>query len=127
MVERLVSDEDIARFTREPPEGTRAWTRAMLLRRAGAADVDAVDWDMIRIKVPSRTNPWPRYRTVELARPDRFTRAAAQPIFDQAEDLEALVDGLTGLGEILDCGEDHEHTRAAAPRGHATTDPDDPE
>lgn len=34
VVERLVSAEDIGRFRLDPPEDTRAWTRAQLLRRA---------------------------------------------------------------------------------------------
>ena len=34
MIEPVVSEAEIERFTHEPPEDTRAWTRAMLLRQA---------------------------------------------------------------------------------------------
>lgn len=37
MVDRLVRDDDVQRAVCEPPDDTRAWTRAHLLRRAGPA------------------------------------------------------------------------------------------
>lgn len=97
-VEQLVTPERIAHFTANPPSDTRAFTRAMLLRRArdeGVA-VTSVDWDSITFKLPGR-RAWPTYRTLELANPFGFTRAEAQPIFDSAEDFADLLDGLESL------------------------------
>ena len=48
LLERVVPEERIAWFVENPPEDTRAWARAMLLRRAGSLQVDDVDWDRIR-------------------------------------------------------------------------------
>ena len=91
-VERVVSEEQIERFTQEPPEDTRAWTRAMLLRRA-SGEVAEVDWDSIRFKIRGR-NYWPTYRTLELADPLGFTRAEAEPAFLETETLSQALDAL---------------------------------
>lgn len=91
LVERMVTDEQIERFTVSPPEDTRAWTRAMLLRWAGPDGVDDVDWDSIRFKTG-----YERYRTayrrLELASPLAFTRAASERAFEDATTLDELLD-----------------------------------
>jgi len=91
--ERLVAEEHIVRFTKSPPEDTRAWTRAMLLRCAGTGAIDSVDWDSVGFKLRGR-NYWPNYRKVNLGHPLAFTRAEAEPIFRHAGDLEAVLDAL---------------------------------
>jgi proteasome accessory factor A len=93
--EQLVPPERIAHFTANPPADTRAWTRAMLLRRASNdnVDVESVDWDRITFKIRGRY-AWPSYRTLDLANPLGFTQAEAQPIFDQCEDFGELLDAL---------------------------------
>jgi len=63
--ERLVDDAHIARLTNNPPEDTRAWMRAMLLRCAGAEAIDSVDWDSVGFKLRGRTY-WPAFRKVSL-------------------------------------------------------------
>ena len=93
--ERLVAEDNIVRFTQSPPDDTRAWTRAMLLRCAGSEAVDSVDWDSVGFKLRGR-NYWPTYRKVSLSHPLAFTRAEAEPIFRQAGDLEAVLDALEG-------------------------------
>jgi Pup amidohydrolase len=91
--ERLVPDQHIAHLADFPPEDTRAWTRAMLLRCAGPGAIDTVDWDSIGFKLRSR-NYWPIYRKVSLGNPLEFTRAEAEPIFQRAENLEAILDAI---------------------------------
>ncbi len=90
-VERVVSDEQIERFTVSPPEDTRAWTRAMLLRWAGPDGVDDVDWDSIRFKTG-----YERYRTIyrrlDLASPLAFTKEASERAFEDATTLDELLD-----------------------------------
>jgi len=57
-------------YRREPPADTRAWTRAHLLRRTDAWDIDDMDWDYVRLRVPpSDGRPWSAWRTVHLATP----------------------------------------------------------
>jgi len=95
LLERVVADEDIERFTVSPPDDTRAWTRAMLLRWAGPDAVDDVDWDSIRFKTG-----YERYRTIyrrlELANPLAFTRSACEGAFETAATLDELLDLLGG-------------------------------
>jgi proteasome accessory factor A len=96
--EQLVPAERIDYFTENPPGDTRAWTRAMLLRRALSDDVEveSVDWDRIIFRVPGRY-AWKSYRTFEMANPLGFTQAEAQPIFDNCPDFGDLLDGLESL------------------------------
>jgi proteasome accessory factor A len=93
--ERLVPPERIAHFAASPPADTRAWTRAMLLRRASRynVDVESVDWDRMTFKIRGRY-AWPSYRTLDLADPLGFTQADAQPIFDSCADFGDLLDAL---------------------------------
>lgn len=91
--EQLVAPECIAHFTADPPADTRAWTRAMLLRRANPDSVVSVDWDAITFKLRGRYN-WPSYRTVNMADPLACTQAEAQRIFDEFVDFEDLLDAL---------------------------------
>src|SRR5262249_25331791 len=46
-VERMPSEEEITRFVSEPPDDTRAYLRAHLLRRLGEQVTD-VDWESMR-------------------------------------------------------------------------------
>lgn len=91
--EQLVTPERIVHFTANPPADTRAWTRAMLLRRATPESVVSVDWDAITFKLHGRYN-WPSYRTLDLTDPLGGTQAEAQPIFEKSVDFEDLLDAL---------------------------------
>ncbi len=93
LAEQLVAPERIDHFTANPPADTRAWTRAMVLRRAAPESVVSVDWDAITFKLRGRYN-WPSYRTLDLADPLGGTEAEAQPIFEKTEDFEDLLDAL---------------------------------
>jgi proteasome accessory factor A len=97
-VEQLVTQERIAHFTTNPPADTRAWTRAMLLRRASEEGVTvfSMDWDAMTFKLKGR-HSWPAYRTLDLASPFGFTEAEARPIFESAGDFRDLLDGLESL------------------------------
>jgi proteasome accessory factor A len=94
-VQRVASDDLIARFEVDPPEDTRAWTRAMLLRRAGAADVDDVDWDSIRFKVGYERYRT-KYRRFNMPSPLGFSKADSERHFESASDLGELIDALEG-------------------------------
>ncbi len=89
---RLVGDDEIDRFVREPPPDTRAWTRAMLLRRAGER-VTEVDWDRVQVR-GGGSNGRSRERVVRLDRPAQRGEARTGAAFAANESLSALLDAL---------------------------------
>ena len=91
--EQLVGEPEIARFVHEPPDDTRAWTRAMLLRIAGADGVQDVSWDLIRFRKAGRGG-WPVVRTLRLDDPLGFTRAAVADVIERAATLDDILDEL---------------------------------
>jgi proteasome accessory factor A len=95
-VERVATDAQIDWFARNPPEDTRAWTRAMLLRVANPEVVDNVDWDFIRFRF--RDGYWHSFHRLELADPCGYTRAQTGPAFEQSTRLDELLDALASLG-----------------------------
>ena len=91
VVERVVAEEEVERFTREPPDETRAWARARLLRLAGPETVEEVNWDFIRFKLAGDSGRV-RTRTLDMSNPLSLTRA----------DVEGVFGGDGGLAEVLD-------------------------
>lgn len=91
LVDPVVPKEQVDRFCVEPPEDTRAWGRAMLLR-AGADAIDRVDWDSVwfRLAGPGRA----AYRRVSLPDPLGATRAELGPAFAKSGALEDLLETL---------------------------------
>jgi proteasome accessory factor A len=92
-VERHVDEARIAQLVEEPPEDTRAWTRAMLLRLAEPHEVQDVDWDLVRFRRP-RTSYWPATRVLHLDDPRAFTKAVSAPAFEGAATLDDALDVL---------------------------------
>jgi hypothetical protein len=93
IVERLVSDERIVHFEHNPPDDTRAWTRAMLLRLVDADDVQSVDWDRILLHV-GQVGYQHTYRRLDLANPLAFTKAETDRILQSGRGLNAILDEL---------------------------------
>lgn len=91
--EQLVTPERIDHFTANPPADTRAWTRAMLLRRADPDSVVSVDWDAMTFKLRGGY-AWPSHRTLDLSDPLAATEAEVQQIFAKCEDFEDLIEAL---------------------------------
>ena len=100
-VERLVSESEIDRFVHEPPEDTRAWTRAMLLRLAGPDGVEHVDWDVIRFRRAGRGD-WPVMRTLRLDDPLGFTRSLIERVIHGAPTLDDVLDALQAEPAVTD-------------------------
>ena len=88
-VDRVVPEERIDWFVDNPPENTRAWTRAMLLRRVGTDLTDDVNWD--RVRVGSGDG---RYRTVDLPNPLGHTKTSAARLFQVDVSINELLDAL---------------------------------
>ena len=97
--EPVATEAEIARFVTNPPENTRAWTRAMLLRAAGPDRVANVDWDKIDFKIGSGL---PRRRQILLADPLGATRLQSEPQISEDTDLSDLLDGLVNSGVVSD-------------------------
>jgi proteasome accessory factor A len=93
-VERVVTDAAIEHFVHQPPEDTRAWTRAMLLRRAPAEALTSVDWDELRFRLQDGDG-WPRHHTLALADPLAFTRRHSEPVLRRAANLNDILDALS--------------------------------
>ncbi len=136
-VQRVIDASDIARAYAQPPDDTRAWTRAHLLRAASdradllgaatAARVDLVDWDRVRLSLPAARPPWYRSRTAHLPVPFGHTRADNERHFAQEgiplgvllDELDATHDSVVAVVAspvytphtwITHTGDDHDHT-----------------
>lgn len=88
-IEEIVSEREISRAGTCPPDDTRAWTRAMLLRQVQPGQVDAMDWDYMRFTF---RRPYPHTRTLDMSAPLALTRAQT----------EARLAGASSLAECLD-------------------------
>ena len=84
-VERLVSPGEIERFLHEPPADTRAYARAMLLRRAGGEQVQLVDWDRMQFRIPIPGSRFTKYGDLEMSDPRMFTRADCAALLENAD------------------------------------------
>lgn len=95
LTRQVVAEARIEHLTENPPENTRAWARAMLLRRAGDG-IDDVDWDRIRFRSCGRSSDSahaPLYRQLDLAAPLGLTRARVGALFEnRALSLDELLD-----------------------------------
>jgi len=95
-VERLVTDDEIEHFTHEPPEETRAWLRAQMLRRMRPAALLEVDWEVIRFRAWAPEAHAPCYYALHMPDPARFSQADCNAALEAAGNFrEAL--GSLGL------------------------------
>jgi len=101
LVERLVSEERVNWLVKHPPECTRAWTRGMLLRHAGAVGVEDANWDWVRI-CATGGGGWRVSRTIHLADPLAWDQTRAAEVFDDGSDLGAIADRLDAMASQAD-------------------------
>lgn len=90
-VERLTSDEEVARAVVEPPSDTRAYFRGTVVRRFGA-QVRAASWDSVVLDVPTLAS----LRRIPLRDPWRGTQAHVGELLAQCPDAATLVARLAG-------------------------------
>ena len=90
-VERLVSDEEIDRAVRHPPEDTRAYFRGRCLAQYGE-HVAAASWDSVIFDVPGRG----ALQRVPTLDPSRGTREHVGTLLDRCPTAGDLVDALAG-------------------------------
>src|SRR5262249_47742671 len=105
---------EIARFVHQPPDDTRAWTRAMLLRIAGADGVQDVNWDLIRFRKAGR-GCWPVVRTLRLDDPLGFTRAAVADVIERPATMDDILDELQVPSDTESAPTLHDWGRARYP------------
>ena len=87
-VDRLVSDDDIARAVHEPPEDTRAYFRGTVVRQFPGA-VRAASWDSVVLDTGE-----PSLRRIPLRDPWRGTRAHVGALLSGCPDARTLVERL---------------------------------
>jgi Pup amidohydrolase len=90
LVDRMPNEETLQRCTLEPPEDTRAYFRAHVLRRYGDA-VSSMDWSRITFRV-STAGSWSSVASIPMRDPRRFNRADTEEMLDNCSTLEALVE-----------------------------------
>ncbi len=91
-IDRVVADETIERFVTEPPDDTRAWGRAMLLRRTGLL-TEEVDWDVVRARLTDEHGYTQSVR-IDLADPLGATRADWSATLQNERTLPTLIRAL---------------------------------
>jgi proteasome accessory factor A len=89
-VDAMPGAEQIERFVEQPPEETRAWLRAHVLRRFGG-EVTDVDWGRIRFRT-GKDSWWDDGLTLRLPDPAGFGRAAAEPLLERCGTARELVE-----------------------------------
>jgi hypothetical protein len=92
IIEPVVPEAAIEHMVHQPPEDTRAWTRAMLLRAAGRGTSEEIDWDSMSFWCGERGSR--RYRWIDLANPLAFTRTDTERVFTDRATLEEILDAL---------------------------------
>ncbi|HEY6798483.1 MAG TPA: depupylase/deamidase Dop [Kineosporiaceae bacterium] len=90
-IERLVTDQEIARSVSEPPVDTRAYFRGRCLAKYGE-HVAAASWDSVIFDVPGRG----ALQRVPTLDPTRGTRDHVGALLDRCATAADLVDALAG-------------------------------
>jgi proteasome accessory factor A len=99
-VERQVTESRIQYFEGSPPVETRAWARAMLLRKAreqSPSAVSFVDWDTMTLLTDDSAG-WKRSRTVRMPHPLGHTRTHCEDHFQSGDGLDETILALDSEG-----------------------------
>jgi proteasome accessory factor A len=88
-VERLLSDEEVARAVHEPPQDTRAYFRGRCLSRYGE-HVAAASWDSVIFDIPGRG----ALQRVPTLDPHRGTREHVGALLDRCDSAAELLEAL---------------------------------
>jgi len=96
-VERMPTHDAVEHYAFEPPDDTRAYFRAHVLRRYGDA-VSSMDWSRITFRVPGVRHWWST-ADLPMSDPCRFHREETESLFEECSTLEDLVDAANALAE----------------------------
>jgi Pup amidohydrolase len=92
LVDDLPAPERVQRFCNEPPDDTRAYLRAHVLRRFGDQVLD-LDWDKVRFAVQTDRS-WSAHATLPMPDPAGFGREASAPLLKRCASLRELVEAI---------------------------------
>lgn len=98
-VERIVSDDDIEHFRHYPPNTTRAWARANILRRVAPEDIIEVNWDEIKLRV--RDQDRVSLHTIKFPHVYASTKLELETIFNECFDIKELLEKLDTFSEEI--------------------------
>jgi proteasome accessory factor A len=93
LVERLTDPQRVAACIDEPPETTRAYTRARLLALGGENVID-IDWHRITFQLFDRIRGVRFVRVFEMSDPLFWSRRNTQHVLENATNLNDALDGL---------------------------------
>jgi Pup amidohydrolase len=96
-VDAIPEPSHVERFMTEPPDETRAFLRAHVLRRFGD-QIDSMDWDHVRFRLWTRGR-WYKEARLDMADPSRLGRDEARPILDRCDSVEDLVDAIDATAD----------------------------
>ena len=89
-VERITTDEEIARAEQNPPSDTRAYFRAMCLKKF-PEEVYAASWSSVLFDMGNDT-----IKRIPLMEPLRGTEMLTQSLFESSNSVEELLSQLSG-------------------------------
>jgi proteasome accessory factor A len=92
MVEAMPQPARVQRFVDEPPEDTRAYLRAHVMRRFGDHIID-MDWGKVRFRLNGERYWWTEARLLMPA-PDRLGRAEVEPALERCATLQELIEAV---------------------------------
>jgi hypothetical protein len=92
VVENMPSDEQIDSAADEPPEDSRAYLRAHVLRRMGN-QVVSMDWDRIRFRVQS-DRYWSSEAWLGLPDPANYGKQVTDPLLEKCQTVQELVEAV---------------------------------
>jgi proteasome accessory factor A len=94
LLDPVVTGDQVALARNQPPDDTRAWTRAHLLRRL--TDVRYVDWDRLEFRTPAAADSrlWWTTQAVQLPCPFRATKADHEALFTAGRTIDDIVSRL---------------------------------
>jgi proteasome accessory factor A len=126
VVKDMPTDHQIAAAMRQPPEDTRAYLRAHVLRKYGHL-ASTIDWSHINFRVAGSRSWWSMAR-LPMPDPRRWGKAEADPMLANCETLEDLVDAVVQLTEAEEFtgpnGRSAPASREPAPIGELTSPQD---
>ena len=103
--QQIVPEPEIEQATTEPPSDSRAFARAMLLRRFGRC-VESMDWDRMRFKLDGDAGGGgffnSTYRTLEMSDPLGMTRQQVQRHLSECKSLAEMLDALGAASDAAD-------------------------
>ncbi len=94
-VEAMPDHETVDRFLNDPPDDSRAFLRAHLLRRFGNL-VQRMDWSYLRFRV-RQSRYWWAETTLDLPHLDRFGRVESRPLLERCASLEEIIEAIDDI------------------------------